>query len=197
MRMVHIDNIPLVLRHGLVRSNSPLAQGVEYRQIGDGDIIAKRRAIKIPDGVCVGDCVPFYLGPRTPMLYRIQCGNLAFKQDVEDIVYCIVQIADVAKLGHKVFYTDGNATCLAARFYRFESVEKLNRDVMVEDVYCREWGGGYASRKFHKQAELLVVGDIPPEKVTYFAVRSDDAKKRLAALGADEGKVYVRNDFYF
>lgn len=197
MRMVHIGNIPLVLRNGLVRPNSPLAQGVEYRQIGDNAIIGKRRKIKMPDGRSVGDCVPFYLGPRTPMLYRLQCGNLSHRQSVNDIIYCIVMIADIAKLDHEVFYTDGNATSRATTFYRFKDIAKLNKDVSVEDVYCRNWGSGDASLRCRKQAELLVEGDIPPEKVAYFAVRSDDAKMRLASLGADEGRVYVRKDFYF
>lgn len=197
MRMVHIENIPLVLRHGLVCPGSPLAQGVEYRQIGDDAIIGKRRKIKMPDGRSVGDCVPFYLGPRTPMLYRLQCGNLSSRQSVDDIIYCIIVIEDVAGLDHEIFYTDGNATSRATTFYRFENIEKLNEDVSVKDVYCRDWGGDDVSLRCRKQAELLVEGDIPPEKVAYFAVRSDDAKMRLTSLGADEGRVYVRKDFYF
>ena len=71
-RMTHIDNMPHIVRNGLLRADSPL-RDEHYVSIGDRQVINLRgdRQVK---GYMLSDLIPFYLGPRSPMLYVIQHG---------------------------------------------------------------------------------------------------------------------------
>ena len=74
-RLVHIDNIPHILEYGLVRSGSPNVNP-NYVPIGDQLVIEKRRnrLLESSSWKKIGDFIPFYFGPRSPMLYVIQHG---------------------------------------------------------------------------------------------------------------------------
>ena len=71
-RITHIDNIPHILKNGLVKADSPL-HDENYVPIGDPQIIGLRGDLEVK-GYRIGDYIPFYLGPRSPMLYVIQHG---------------------------------------------------------------------------------------------------------------------------
>ena len=71
-RLTHIDNIPYIDRCGLVRADSPLCDP-NYVSIGDRQVIGIRVSREVK-GYHLNEYVPFYLGPRSPMLYVIQHG---------------------------------------------------------------------------------------------------------------------------
>ena len=77
-RIVHIDNIPYIEDVGFVLPSSPFASE-NYKPIGDSIVIEKRK-LK-PNGVDLIQYIPFYLGPRSVMLYVIQrtVGNIKFR----------------------------------------------------------------------------------------------------------------------
>ena len=90
-RITHIDNIPHIIQYGLVRADSP-NRNPDYVSIGDTQVIHLRgeRTVK---GYRLNDFVPFYLGPRSPMLYVIQHGYNGVKRvEPEKIVYCVVRL---------------------------------------------------------------------------------------------------------
>jgi hypothetical protein len=74
-RITHIDNLYHDMQHGLVNSKSSQANP-DYVQIGDSSLINTRKEIAAPDppGGTLSDYIPFYLGPRSPMLYQIATG---------------------------------------------------------------------------------------------------------------------------
>lgn len=93
-RLTHIDNIQHVLSNGLVRASSPLRSD-NYLPIGDSKVI-KIRGNRVVGGYRLSEYVPFYFGPRSPMLYVIQHGyNGVRKEKPENIVYCVVRINDL------------------------------------------------------------------------------------------------------
>ena len=93
-RMTHIANVPHVLRCGLVRADSPL-RDPGYVPIGDRQVIRLREE-RLVNGYKISDYIPFYLGPRSPMLYVIQHGyNGVQRVEPENIVYCIVRLDDL------------------------------------------------------------------------------------------------------
>ena len=95
-RLTHIDNIKYIMSKGLVRASSPL-RDENYVSIGDVQVIQVRKDRKY-QGYQLSDFMPFYFGPRSPMLYVIQHGyNGVRKVKPEDIVYCIVRIEDIIK----------------------------------------------------------------------------------------------------
>ena len=69
-RILHIDNMPHV-KYGLVHNDSPFARD-SFVPIGDMSVMDARSTKQLPDGSFLSEYIPFYLGPRSPMLYNIQ-----------------------------------------------------------------------------------------------------------------------------
>ena len=118
MRMVHIKNIPHILAHGITHRGSEQANK-DYIPIGDSSLIVSRSEWKIPNtDYYLGDYIPFYFGPRTPMLYEIQHGfNNVKRRNPEEIVYCIISLQDVIDKRLEGFFTDGHAKNVMTTFY--------------------------------------------------------------------------------
>ncbi len=75
-RITHIDNVAWILANGLHCNSSPV-RDPNFVQIGNPDLIAKRpnRRVPIPPGGGLGDYVPFYFTPCSPMLLNIVTGH--------------------------------------------------------------------------------------------------------------------------
>lgn len=70
-RIVHIDNIPHVVKYGLVHNDSPFASD-SFVPIGDMSVMDARSTKQLTDGSFLSEYIPFYFGPRSPLLYNIQ-----------------------------------------------------------------------------------------------------------------------------
>ena len=70
-RILHKDNMPHVMKYGLVHNDSPFARD-SYVPIGDMSVMDARSTKQLPDGSFLSEYIPFYFGPRSPMLYNIQ-----------------------------------------------------------------------------------------------------------------------------
>ena len=75
-RIVHIDNIPHVVEYGLVHNDSPFASD-SFVPIGDVSVMDARSTKQLPDGSFLSEYIPFYFGPRSPMLYNHQVLSLS------------------------------------------------------------------------------------------------------------------------
>ena len=75
-RIVHVENLPWILEHGLHCRNSP-DQDPNYVNIGSVDLIEKRsrRLVPIPPGGTLSDYVPFYFTPFSIMMLNIKTGT--------------------------------------------------------------------------------------------------------------------------
>jgi ssDNA thymidine ADP-ribosyltransferase, DarT len=74
-RICHKSNVEKVLNDGgCVCGND--ADTSKYVEIGNQELIAKRKAHPVPcgPGGTLGDYVPFYFTPFSPMLYNIKTG---------------------------------------------------------------------------------------------------------------------------
>lgn len=67
----HIDNLAPIRAATKLRCDSVAREGVLRTEVGDPDIkeSRRRRSIPIEPGGRVGDYVPFYFAPRSPMMY--------------------------------------------------------------------------------------------------------------------------------
>lgn len=70
-RILHIDNMPHVMKYGLVHNDSPFASD-SFVPIDDMSVMDARSTKQLPDGSFLSEYIPFYFGPRSPMLYNIQ-----------------------------------------------------------------------------------------------------------------------------
>ena len=74
-RLIHVDNVEYVLRNGMFTRNHAQADP-SYINIGDTILINQRSEypVKIEGYGNLGDYVPFYFGPLSPMLLNIKTG---------------------------------------------------------------------------------------------------------------------------
>lgn len=196
-RITHIDNIPHIARCGIVRANSPL-RDEHYVSIGDSQIIHTRGEREVK-GYRLNDYIPFYLGPRSPMLYVIQHGyNGVQRVEPEKIVYCIVRLDDLVSSDLECIFTNGHALSYLTTFFRKDCLPDINSYVKYDDVYSSQWNiETDIDLKRRKEAELLVKNDIPTQYVRGFVVYNDGAKQRMCEMGVDEKKIVVNPGYYF
>lgn len=69
--ILHKDNMPHVMKYGLVHNDSPFARD-SFVPIGDMSVMDVRSTKQLPDGSFLSENIPFYFGPGSPMLYNIQ-----------------------------------------------------------------------------------------------------------------------------
>ena len=196
-RLTHIDNIQYIMSYGLVRSVSTL-RDENYVPIGDVQVIQIRKDRKY-HGYCLSDYMPFYFGPRSPMLYVIQHGfNGVRKVAPENIIYCVVRIEDIIKNNINCIFTDGHALSSLTNYYGKNELSILDSFVKYDDVYSAYWNSEMdIDLKRRKEAELLINDDLPVQYIRGFVVYNETAKTRLINIGVAAELIVVKPGFYF
>ena len=197
-RMVHIDNITHILKYGIVKANSPNANP-NYMPIGDRLVIEKRNTRILSSLQKIGEFIPFYFGPRSPMLYVIQHGYNGVKRiEAEQIVYCVIRLDDIIKDRIECCFTDGHVLSSLTQVFHANCLMNVNDYVKYSDVFASRWDDdGDLDLKRRKEAELLLQNDLPSQYIRGFVVYNEKAKQSLLSMGIEEKKVVVRPSFYF
>lgn len=204
-RIVHVDNLPTLLRRGgLHAPNATPADGLPYRTIHNTDVQAGRSVRRIPCGPrgTVHDYVPFYFGPLSVMLLNLHTGRVpGYTEGQRPIVYLVSSIARVNAAGRPWVFSDGHG--LAALTSWYDDPDRLT-EVDWEIVGARYWADRPEDndRQRRKQAEFLVWSDLPWSAVAGIGVIDGDAKARVeAALAAHPAgartPVRVKRDWYY
>ena len=104
-RIVHIDNVEHLLKNGMYHRGHANADP-NYINIGDSDLIAQRHDYPVginPPGGALGEYVPFYFGPLSPMLLNIKTGYRALYRDLSEILFTLFvkfrMSSNIAKTG--------------------------------------------------------------------------------------------------
>ncbi len=197
-RMVHIDNIPHVNRYGFVHKNSPVAEP-NYVAIGDQSVILVRETKSIQGGDVIGSYIPFYFGPRSPMLYVVQHGYNGVKQYApQDLVYCVVLLCDIVESQIDCVFTDGHALNVLTHTYSKESLPHINEIICYSDVYTQYWNKEEdRDLKRRKEAELLLKDELPPAYIKGYVVYDEQAKQKLVRFGIEPSRIIVKKEYYF
>lgn len=191
-RMVHIDNLDTILRRGAMHgTNFVPNDGLPYRTIHNVEIQNARHVQRIPCGPdgTIHDYVPFYLGPRSPMLLQLQTGRVpGFTDKQPSLIYLVSAVQRVAGAGLKWVFSDGHGI---ARFTQwFDQVADLEQ-VDWTAVYADRWTDTVddMDRQRKKQAEFLVHQVCPWDVIEEIGVCNYWALKRVEAIlgGFDEG----------
>lgn len=196
-RLTHIDNIPYIEQCGLVRADSP-SRNPNYVSIGDRQVI-EIRANRDIKGYHLNDYIPFYLGPRSPMLYVIQHGyNGVTRIEAENIVYCVIRLDDLINNNIDFIFTDDHALSAFTSFYPKSKLPQIEDIVKYDDVFSSQWDiEEDRDLKRRKEAELLVKQDLPAQFVKGYAVYNETAKQRLISLGLAPEKIVVKPGYFF
>lgn len=196
-RITHINNISHIAKCGIVKASSPL-HDKNFQPIGDSQVIKLRKS-EVVNGYHIGDYIPFYFGPRSPMLYVIQHGyNGVQRVKPEEIVYCVIKLDDLITDGIECIFTDGHALSFLTSFYTKDDLVEIDSKVKYDDVYSSQWNlEEDRDLKRRKEAELLIKDDLPTKYIKGYVVYNEKAKQSLIEKGIIGNLIAVMPNYYF
>jgi len=202
--ITHVDNHPAILADGCLWSDAEILQRSKAPTDIGFDTIKKRRLEELPVNchpqTFVGQHVPFYFCPRSPMLYVIHKRNseLTYKGGQDRIVHLVSRIGiAVRAAGQRPWaFTDGNA---GARYARFSNdLTQFYEFVDKNALQASYWSE--PTIKERKQAEFLVFESFPWNGfIAIGAINKKIAQEVEQHLSTDEHcpKVLVRPQWYY
>lgn len=206
--MIHIENVPHILRNGITHKTSPNSNP-DFVSIGDVSLIDTRshRQVRVdngdPDGdsrlITLGDYIPFYFGIRMPMLYVIQNGGNFVERVTppQDIIYIACSIKQIIDLDGEYYFSDGHATDGYTTFYDKRRISNLPDIIDWSSVKESYWGGQEnLNIKRKKQAEFLVYEDIPADCIKGFVCYNSNAQDRLLEMGVEQNILVYPKAYY-
>jgi hypothetical protein len=195
-----IANLPRILSVGELRCHSGADCAVD---VADDTIKRRRMAKRVPcgPGGAVGDYVPFYFAPCSPMLFRIQHGRVEnVSPDPARLVYLVSSTEAVLDAGLAFVYTDGNA---AAAFTDFHD-DPADLDTVIDWplMQAKMWANTSEDpdRRRRRGAEFLVHQALPLALLHKLAVYDKSTGAAAAETIAAAGwqlDVHVRGGWYF
>ena len=197
-RMTHIENIPHILLNGITHSTSKNANP-SFFPIGDNSIINLRNEFKLDNGKLLGEYIPFYFGIRTPMLYVIQKGyNKVIPTPAEKIVYCVTSVQKIIDQKLDFVFTDGHAVDGFSSQYTLADIQNINTILDKNAINAKYWKNEKdLDLKRKKEAEFLVLNDIPSETILGFITYNENAKNKVINFGVEDLKIQIRPNNYF
>jgi len=161
-RITHISNVPWILDHGLHSASSEV-KDLNFRPIGDPDLIAKRSGHVVPaaPGGTISDYVSFYFTPCSPMLYNIKTGHRGIERvPMRDMAVIVSSLPALVECGVQYLFTDCHAYLAEAQF--FSDLAELRR---IDWKILRDRDFAYSEEDPGKmqryQAEALAFRHVP------------------------------------
>jgi hypothetical protein len=171
--------------------------------VGNQSIKANRsrRAVTCGPGGMVGDYVPFYYAPHSPMLFSIKCGNVpGVSSNQRRLVYLVSSTQAVYAAGLDCVITDGNAAVYITKF----SEQEADLATMVDWPLMNEriWRNTDEDpdRVRRRMAEFLVHQALPLGLVSEIGVTDTHVQAYVAELAANMGRdvgIAIRQSWYF
>ena len=185
--LTHVDNMPSILKHGLLSHNNAHARGLVTEDLSDPDV-QDRRADRRLDDRPLHDYVCLYFNPKNPMLFKR-------RDHQDDIVILCLDRRLLAQSG--TFFTDGNAAGDATNFFNDpRDLDELDWDCIRRDYWSESDDG---RRK--RCAEILVPDAIPFDEVRRVYIRTDSTQTRLSDLMSAAGRqatpIHLDRGMYF
>lgn len=196
-----VSNIPsILLKNGLLSDAAMIKCQVKNDFGIAHNHIKERRLneIQVPccDGRFVGEFVPFYFCPRSPMLYTVNRGNTGREPGCQtSVVHLVSTVARAIALGQGWAFSSGNAGARHADFFsELQDMEQLDWDI----IRSRDWAGEL--RRNSKASEFLVADFFPWSSIIYVGCHNDTIARdveRLISKPIGSPKIEVRNGWYY
>lgn len=200
-RITHVSNLPWIFRHGIHCRNSKVADP-NFVQIGRPEIIGQRKPITVPvePGGTLGDYVPFYFTPRSPMLLNIKSGHQGLQQHpMNDIAILCTSQKLLTSCGVRYVFSDRNAALWTADI--MSDVSRLNElpwDLWQRSDFARDPSRPDKLERY--MAETLAHKHVPLEAlhgvVCYSEARKQEVEEIARTLGISI-QAYVQRGWYF
>jgi len=201
MHFTHVANLPSIIRAGGLRADVTLrAEGTDVHECADRNIKERRRAKRVrvrPYGV-VGDYVPFYYAPRSPMLHKIHRGSVeGYNEGQDPLVYIVTTIETVDQAGCRWVGSDGNCAASVTRVFddRQQLEGAVDWQIMNEVIWKNTVDDGDRMRR--RMAEFLVHRELPWSCVKAIVVKDDTRRAQVTACVPTATRVEVKRGWYY
>jgi hypothetical protein len=196
----HVSNLEGVIESGLRSDSLCRHDGLTAVEIGSADIRERRLGLPVGDvgpGGCVGDYVPWYFGPRSPMMYALKQNRYEYQAGFDEVVYLVSTVPTIIGLGCEWIASDRNAALNLAEFTDDET--QLDDHISWEVVKAKYWTD-YPDGVELRMAEFLVHESVPWEAVGAIVTKTEGTRARVEAMIAELDhcpQITVRADWYF
>jgi ssDNA thymidine ADP-ribosyltransferase, DarT len=201
--ITHVGNLPGILqRQQILGDAEARREKAAAVVIGHAEIKDRRldRSVPCAPGGCLGDYVPFYFAPRSPMLCAIYHGAVDGYDEGQNPVIHIASSAErVRDAGLPFAFTNGHAAMQMTDYFTgLDQLPAVDWALMT----ARYWADTQEDpdRKRRRQAEFLVKGGFPWELVDTIGTRT----RKVAALveqhlasGSSIATVEIRPGWYY
>jgi ssDNA thymidine ADP-ribosyltransferase DarT-like protein len=180
----HRDNFESILAHGWLecdrtcKGSALTRHGIAYSSLKQKRLNTK---VERAPGGTLGDYVPFYFGPRSPMLLTYKSGNVTGKPENQDeIIYFVTTAEAVAARGYRFVFTDGHPIKEPKAFFNnLADIDEVDLDLMTK----KYWNDTDSDpdRKRRRQAEFLVYQRFAWEHVDEIGVRTRQMQQWVTA----------------
>jgi O-acetyl-ADP-ribose deacetylase (regulator of RNase III) len=170
--ITHVDNLPSILRLGILSHEGVEREGISYTRIYDKEIVADRKDKLTPDGKSLWSFANLYFNARNPMLYRV-----IHERSLDDIAVVCVRPTMLQR--EDILITTGNARASLSRILPgskgIEVLPEIKRQVDI--VWWKQEDG--SKRKI--MAECLVPDLVPPDYIEEIYVASHEVREKVKA----------------
>lgn len=199
--ITHLRNLPRIVASGGLAAYNILADR-DYVSIAHGNIQESRSSVRVPcrAGGTLHDYVPFYFGPRSPMLFAIGKGAVeGYEDGQEPIVHLVVQLSDVLEADLPFVFTNGHAIVAYTDFY--DDVTQLDQVdfPLMRQKYWHDVDDD-PNRAWRRSAEFLVHERLPWGHVLGVGVMNETIQSAVLDTLDDVGEarpVAVRRHWYY
>lgn len=201
VHFTHVSHLPTVASQGLLCDTG--AGAVLMTEVGNRGIKdqRRRRPVEVGAGGVVGDYVPFYFAPRSPMLSAIYYGRVPeYTEGQDPIVYLVTSVERLIELGLTPVFTDRNAALTVAKM----STDLSALDDLVDwELMDATWWNNTPEdpeRRERRMAECLVHQHVPWEAFAGIVTRTESRRTEAEGLLAGVGvatTVKARPEWYF
>jgi ssDNA thymidine ADP-ribosyltransferase, DarT len=152
--------------------------------------------IRVPPGGVVADYVPFYFGPKSPMLYAIKQGKVEGYQGQREIIYLLAHAEEVETAKLPFAFTDGHAIISYVNHYnQLADLSKLDWNA----IRAQYWNN-LVDGRCRRQAEFLIKDRFPMDLLREIGVMDDAAREAVSHLAEQTSfrpLIQVHREWYF
>ena len=165
--ITHFENVPSILKWGVLSHELVQKKGIKYAQIYNSNIVNNRSQKTIEDK-SLWEFANLYFQPRNAMLYSLK------EKKIEIAIICIKR--DILKK-RNAYITTGNAAARDSKIFPIQ--EGRSYLPKIRDEIDKDWWKPEDGSKRKMMAEFLVPDLVAPNYIQGIYVASDKAREKL------------------
>lgn len=196
----HVRNLEGIIAEGLRSDAACRREGFTEVEIGSASVRQRRLTLPVEDvgpGGYVGDYVPWYFGPRSPMMFTLSKNNYEYQDGFDEVLYLVSSVPTIVALGAAWIASDRNAALNLAEFTDDE--DSLPDHISWDVIRARYWND-HPDGADLRAAEFLVHESVAWEAVEAIVTKTEETRARVEAILVQHGhrpRVFVRAGWYF